>query len=312
MTEIKCIKWKNLEGIQMENNTVSVVILPRLGGKLASLQYKKTKFEFAAQMKEQQYQIPGRDAEFEKFDASGLDDVFPSIAGSRVMSRNGEKVYPDHGEIWSSPFEYEIGRECVHLSFRSTRFSYTYEKTLELKENQVIIYYHICNEQKEPFPCLWAFHGLMRYEEDMELWYPKEVDSFENVLFSQELGAAERHVPIWNKEYDFSKVPARESGTMVKYYADKKIKSGFCGYRYPSYGMECVIEYNAQKLPYLGTWITAGGYRGDYNCAMEPANGYYDDIYIAEKNNSLYLLEKENPLDFHIKITMREMNKVSR
>lgn len=25
MTEIKCIKWKNLEGIQMENNTVSVV-----------------------------------------------------------------------------------------------------------------------------------------------------------------------------------------------------------------------------------------------------------------------------------------------
>ena len=94
MTEIKCIKWKNLEGIQMENNTVSVVILPRLGGKLASLQYKKTKFEFAAQMKEQQYQIPGRDAEFEKFDASGLDDAFPSIVGSRVMSRNGEKIYP--------------------------------------------------------------------------------------------------------------------------------------------------------------------------------------------------------------------------
>lgn len=311
MTEIKCIKWKNLKGIQMENDRISVVILPGLGGKLASLQYKKTTFEFAAQMKEQQYRIPGSDSEFEKFDASGLDDAFPSIVGGRVVGKNGEEIYPDHGEIWSSPFEYEIEKECVHLSFKSKRFSYTYEKTLELKENQVRLHYHICNEKEEPFPCLWAFHGLMRYEEDMKLWYPGEIDSFENVLFSQELGEAGRHISIWNEEYDFSKVPGKGLKTMVKYYADKKVKSGFCGYRYPSYGMECALEYDAEKLPYLGTWITAGGYRGDYNCAMEPANGYYDDIRIAEKNNSLYLLEKENPLDFHIKITMRELPKVS-
>lgn len=311
MIEIKNIKWKNLEGIQMENDTVQVVVLPKLGGKLASLKHKRKNFEFAAQTKGKQYKIPEIDAEFSQYDASGLDDAFPSIVGTRVQGENGDRVYPDHGEIWSSPLEYKICGECVILFFKSSRFSYTYKKILKLEGNHLNIQYEIQNEQEEPLPCLWAFHGLMCYAEDMELLYPEKTDSFENVLSSPELGETGRHISIENEEYNFSKVPAKTSGTMVKYYVDKKVASGFCGYRYPSYGMECVLEYDAEKLPYLGIWITAGGYRGDYNCAMEPANGYYDDIRIAEKNQSLYWLKKGVPLEFQLKIIMDEINKIS-
>ena len=85
---------------------------------------------------------------------------------------------------------------------------------------------------------------------------------------------------------------------MVKYYVDQKVKTGFCGYRYPSQGLRCTFRYDPEKLPYLGLWITAGGFRGDYNCALEPANGYYDSIPKAAESGSLCFLKKEEPFHF--------------
>lgn len=306
MSEIIHVKWKNLKGIQLENEWIKAVILPELGGKIASVCYKKRQFEVAAQYRGEAYRLPGPDAEFLAYDASGLDDVFPNIVKAEVPCRGNENVmYPDHGEIWSSRFSYEIGGDAVALYCRSRRFSYSYRKRIALENDRIELAYEIENEGVEPFPCLWVFHGLVRYEKDMELLYPKNVHSFENVLRSPELGEAGRHYPSDSQDYDFRRMPG--DGTMVKYYVGHKITEGFCGYRYPSQGIECLLEYDASKLPYLGVWITTGGYRGDYNCALEPASGYYDDIRTAASNNSLCMLEKGRPLVFSITIRIREI-----
>ncbi len=54
------------------------------------------------------------------------------------------------------------------------------------------------------------------------------------------------------------------------------------------------LGWDKDKLPYLGFWITDGGFRGDYNCALEPSTGYYDSIDIATKNGKVsYLLPNE-------------------
>lgn len=307
MTEIKCIKWKNLEGITIRNEYIQIVVLPRLGGKIASVIYRENGFELVAKCKTDSYNLPQIDSDFSKYDASGLDDAFPSINKVDIVFGNKEVHYPDHGEIWSSSFEYRIEGEVLYLYYESERFGYSYEKTFSIGINKINISYKIKNLKKEPFPCLWAFHGLVRYEDDMELFYCEDVESFENVLESNELGSVGKHFSFHNGKYDFSKVPNKESKTMVKYYLDKKVKNGLCGYRYPSQGMECVLKYDADKLPYLGVWITAGGFRGDYNCALEPTNGYYDDIRIAKKNGSLQFLKKETPLIFNLELLLREI-----
>lgn len=114
-------------------------------------------------------------------------------------------------------------------------------------------------------------------------------------------------LPIRNSEYDFSRVPEKTSKTMVKYYVDEKIGKGFCGYRYPAHGVECTLKYDAKKLPFLGVWVTAGGFRGDYNCALEPSNSYYDDIRIAKHNKTVYLLKRERPLLFELEIRLKNI-----
>lgn len=306
MSEITYLKWKNLDGIQLENAWIRVIILPKLGGKIASVCYKKRQFEFAAQYRGEAYRLPGTDADFIEYDASGLDDAFPNIVRAEISCGEDENVlYPDHGEIWYSSFSHRICGDEVELYCRSSLFSYSYRKRVALRKNRVELSYEIANEAAQPFPCLWAFHGLVRYEKDMELLYPGGIQGFENVLCSPELGAVGGRYNADGSEYDFRRMPG--DGTMVKYYVGHRVTEGFCGYRYPSQGVECLLEYDAAKLPYLGVWITTGGYRGDYNCALEPASGYYDDIRIAAKNNSICILEKGKPLAFSITIKIREI-----
>lgn len=307
MTSIRSIRWKNISGIRMENDWLAVVVLPGMGGKIASICYKEKSFEAVAQNTLGEYRHPRNCDDFSKYDASGLDDAFPNVSEASVVREGALWHYPDHGEIWSASMEWQTDGEKLFLFYESCLFHYKYRKTIELVDQSVRLSYEIINMAENPLPCIWTFHGLFRYEEDMEFLYSEEVRSFENVYPSPELGSPGRHIPIRNREYDFFRVPGKTSKTMVKYYVDEKIKKGYCGYRYPLYEMECSLEYDAKKLPFLGVWVTAGGYRGDYNCALEPSNSYYDDIRIAEHNKTIYQLERERPLRFELEIHLRNI-----
>lgn len=305
MTNIQTILWKNISGVLMENEWLAVVVLPNMGGKIASICYKEKAFEVVAQNTSGEYRHPRMYDDFSKYDASGLDDAFPNVSEASVVREDALWHYPDHGEIWSASMNWKVDGENLLLFYDSTQFHYQYQKVIELDERSVRLSYEIKNMAEKPLPCIWTFHGLFRYEEDMEFLYPEGVKGFENVYPSLELGAPGRHILMRNKEYDFYKVPDKTSKTMIKYYVDEKISKGFCGYRYPRYGIDCILKYDAKKLPFLGVWITAGGYRGDYNCALEPSNSYYDDVRIAGHNKTIYQLEKEEPLCFKLEIQLR-------
>lgn len=62
-----------------KTDVLRVIILPALGGKLASVFHKKKNFELAAQNQEAFYHLPHVGDDFSRYDASGLDDAFPSI-----------------------------------------------------------------------------------------------------------------------------------------------------------------------------------------------------------------------------------------
>lgn len=68
----------------MENEILSVVLLPALGGKVASIYRRDKDFEMVAQCEKDAYQIPEFGADFSAYDASGLDDMFPNISAAEV------------------------------------------------------------------------------------------------------------------------------------------------------------------------------------------------------------------------------------
>ena len=137
---------------------------------------------------------------------------------------------------------------------------------------------------------------------------PEGAEQFRNVLDSPALGKEGTIYPVKNGHYDFTKVPGAESRSMVKYYVESRISEGYCGFYYPVADISYILQYDGSKLPYLGVWITAGGFQGDYNCALEPTNGFYDSIGRAAENRRLPVLAAGEILEFELSVTLAEGN----
>jgi galactose mutarotase-like enzyme len=290
----------------LENDMLKAVILPERGGKTASIVYKPRNFELLAQPKGEYPPLaPGMN--FSLGDASGFDDAFPSIDPETVNVGGKQVAYSDHGEIWTMSMQADLLDGGVMLTGESKLLPYSYQKEIRLDGDKIIYRYMITHVGGEPFPCMWACHCLMRYETDMRLSYPKGAKYAENVLQSNELGVCGACHALAGGVYDFTSVPPPESLTMVKYYLQGCCGEGWCGCRYPSQSVVCDMEFDAQALPYLGFWLTAGGYRGEYNCAFEPATGYYDSISRAQATKTVYVLEHGKTLSFSLTLHLRTL-----
>lgn len=302
--------WSGESRIRLENETLRAVILPRMGGRVISLFHKGKGFEAAAQRGAGTWAGSVGSAEnafpFAPY-AYGMDDAFPNIDEEDFIWRGRKLHYPDHGEIWRAECRtYGHGQESAVLTWESRIFSYCYEKRMKLEGSSLRIHYRIENMGTEELPAIWTWHGLMRYEEDMEILLPEETEAVRNVLDDPVLGREGTVHPVQGRLYDFTRVPPAEPRSAVKYYVESRVTEGRCGFYYPSADMACLLHYDAGKLPYLGVWITAGGFQGDYNCALEPTNGFYDSIKKASANKKLPVLGAGECMEFELEVILTE------
>lgn len=303
--------FKGIKAVQLENEELRVIVLPEIGGKIASQYLKNKGFELVFQNRNDYYNIPKLYSDFASFDAAGFDDAFPSIDASKVKVGSSYVNYPDHGEIWSSNFSYKIVGESVEMEFNSSILPYSYKKTIALKGNRLSIHYNIINIGLEDFPCIWAAHYLVNCEEDMVIKLPRNVNKVINVIESKYLGGSKKlhSYPITTSNngsiYDLSKIYPKSAGKYEKYYVYGDLTEGPCGIYYPKMDVSYRLYYDNNILPYLGFWVTEGGFRGDYNCALEPTNGFYDSIDIAKEEKKLFVLSRGEKLEFDIEIELK-------
>lgn len=305
--------FKNMNSITLENNELKIAVIPSLGGKLVSLYNKLSKFELLFQNKENEYKKPELNSDFASFDASGFDDAFPTIDSSKVQYEGKEILYPDHGEIWSSSFDYRIIDGYLELACSSSILPYTYKKLIHLENDTVKIKYNIVNKSNSPFPCIWAMHCLVNCSEDIEISFPKNTTEIINVHDSDILGKKNliHSYPITktldNKDYRLDRIGSSSLNKTEKYYVNGIVNEGECSIYYPGNSSLFTINFDKDKLPYLGFWVTEGGFRSDYNCALEPTNSFYDDIDTAKSNNKLYYLKPTEPLNFEISLQLKKV-----
>lgn len=295
-----------MQTIHLENDDYFIEILPDLGGKIRSFFYKPQNFELAARNEKGSYQSADRNTSFSERDASGFDDAFPTINKETIVIHNKKYHYTDHGEIWRSAFKVlNKSNEDVTLLYESSELSYSYTKTYSLTQKGLTVSYHIAHNSEGELPCLWTLHDLVTYREDMEFIYPKGTKAFINASGNDPiLGQANSAYLKENELYHFEKVLPKKSNTTKKFYIQGSVQEGYCGYRYPKDKVQCELFYDNDKLPYLGVWVTSGGFRGDYNCALEPSTSYYDSISNALLSDTIVMLEKDKPLDFDITFKM--------
>ena len=161
-----------MEKVVLENDDISIEILPSCGGKIRSLTSRASGRQWLWHNPFLGLRRPRYgDSYVATLDNGGWDEIFPSVAPCRVrLSEGSEWIVPDHGDIVALPAM--IRRPDPQSLITTTRgrcADFEFEREIRLDGNRVELNYSATNTGSDPFPFLWCAHPLFRFEAGMEI-----------------------------------------------------------------------------------------------------------------------------------------------
>ncbi len=285
-TTITRQKHLNADSFAVENDKFKLLVLPRIGAKIASFVVKEKDFELLFQPTKKQYEEPSPFRPFLDFDTSGLDDMLPTI--DACIHPVTEADLPDHGEVWARYWACEPAGDALICKVSLELVPLDFTRTIRLSDKGAHLSYSLTNRSEEVQPFLWALHGLCRYADDARLLLP--AGEIQNVITYEPYS------------FDITRLAAYPDKAVYKFYFTDALEEGCCGMHYPKDGVRVRYEYDAKVLPYLGVWITKGGFKGEYNFAPEPTNGYYDALDRAVEKERVAVIGKNETLHWDLDI----------
>jgi hypothetical protein len=192
----------------------------------------------------------------------GIDECLPTIA---PCSWRGRQL-PDHGEVWSRPWVVEPSawqHGILKTSIKLEKSPLAFERTLQLREDQLQFDYKLFNLAAMEERFIWAIHPLLRLTESDELELPEStralfngeawIDSVTSAIPQQKCCKAFGH-------------PVREGTAAIKN-------------RNQEDRLQFIWDPAANNT--LGLWLTHGGWHGHHHFAIEPTNADHDSLAIA-------------------------------
>ena len=306
--------YKGLKSVILENEFLRLTFLPQYGCKLASLISKKTGREFLFQSSSETLSVPPYGASFAQYDSSGFDEVFPSIdACPYPCGPLKGTAIPDHGEVWALPWdtEYKERQNRIKSVVHSNKFPYVFSRTAMLEKNEVLFSYRAENTSDFEFEFIWTPHCLLACSPATRLLVPPQLNQVITVEHgTKRLGPWGTLHPypvtkdINGNTMDLAATEPVSANNCEKFYFTSPNKEGRCGIEHTDTKERLIYTYSAEQVPYLGVWKTQGGYRGDYNIALEPCTGIYDDLYVAHKIRRAAKIAPKGALQWDFKMSV--------
>jgi glutamate/tyrosine decarboxylase-like PLP-dependent enzyme/galactose mutarotase-like enzyme len=268
------------ENVVIEAGDCAMTILPRLGGKIASI---RVGFHELLQAPLTPYGPRTCDMSFDSGDASGWDECLPSVAPCTVQTEAGTASIPDHGDLWR--VEWSEGRgqgtgnteqgarggsvtlvaECLSLPLRL-------ERTIALKAAgqgwQLKLHYTLTNTGHSPTPWSWAAHPLFAATAGDRIVLPEFIQTLRlEGSGRNRLGNSGDRVdwPIATLAYghkgDLRIVQPPASAIGDKLFAGPlSPEENWCALDRPGVGVRIKVSFDTAATPYLGLWICYGGW----------------------------------------------------
>jgi galactose mutarotase-like enzyme len=245
------------------NPNIEVAVVPELGAKIISLKNLRTGRDWVWHPADGLKLFRNRSADdFSKSPLVGVDECLPTVAPCSWRGRN----LPDHGEAWNSAWNLDPEAWTDGLLRTSVRFKISpldFERTMELRENEVCLSYRLHNRSETEERFVWAMHPLLDLRAGDQLVLPAST----RAMVSD--GA-------WIDALD-SAIP---EGNCSKVFAGP-LSEGFTGIQNRESGERLEIEWNPAENAMLGLWLTRGGWHGHHHFAIEPTNAGDDSLAAA-------------------------------
>jgi len=279
----------DLEVVGLCSDLVDIAVVPALGSKIVRLhdRHADREWTWSARTERTLHRNKIGD-DFERSPLIGIDECIPTIA----PCRSGEVEFPDHGEAWMRTWELDdqaLDDCAIVTSLMLSTCPLRLVRRITVEDARVRIDYTLQHLGFAPIPYAWALHPLfaMRQGDHLEIAdAPAEgrVDSAMGLGGLEADGTCAWPSPLPNVELDTFAL-GREPAC-VKLYL-RTAPAGSFAIVNDRDGTTLRCRYGPPEvLPYLGVWITRGGWNGFHHFAIEPCNVDNDDATAIDPERS--------------------------
>ena len=304
--------YKDQKAMTIESTLVTAQFLPQIGAKLCSLIYKPRDLELLVQRPGKQYLVQPYDGIYVDGECSGLDDMFPTIDAFYYQQYPWQGIKaPDHGEVWSIPWDCSAGESQLHFAVQGVRFPYRLEKWISFAgEATLHAQYRLTNLSAFDFDFLWAAHPMFNLEEGAELQLPEAVQQVVLVSVLGRAAGAYGEVLDWpiakgsdGQTVDLRRIQPKAAQAYRKYYVKGPMPEGWCTITYPKSGVSLRLGFPVAIVPYLGILPNEGGWQDLYNIFLEPATASFDRPDIAYLHREASTVKARSTYEWHLDLT---------
>jgi hypothetical protein len=284
---------EGLAALAIENAHLRMLVIPELGGKVISLVRRPSGYEFL-------WRHPGRSlrpaaygADFAAYDISGWDECFPSIAEVVYPKEPWTgTVVPDHGELWTLPWHYQVEVDTLRMWTHSVRFAYHFQRTFHFTPSGGIdLAYEVSNPTPFPLHGFWSMHPFFNVTPASRLLLPQgirvRVEISTDWRIAPFLGESPWPLAVdrrHNQPVDLSVMGAPDQGTIEKLYTTP-LPEGWAALYHPDDEHFLAFTFDRDEIPFMGICQMRGGWPStgepSYSLILEPCNGWPDRLDLA-------------------------------
>lgn len=272
-------QYHGFQALVVENPLLRLVILPELGGKLWSLVYKLVDREIFWHNPRMAPRPAPYGSAYDDWFCGGWDELFPNDAPTTFTG----DTYPDHGEWWAMPFEWDVATQrtdeaTVFCRRAGVVTNTTIERwiTVRAEEAQVSIRYRLHNAGPQPLDFLWKLHPALAISPSARIDLPASTvlpeagfnDRLDGQLFVWPVARSPRGEPV-----DMRIIPGPEAATCDFYYATD-LAAGWCALTDPQAGYGFGLAFDPAIFRSVWVFGAYGGWRGHYVTILEPCTAY--------------------------------------
>ena len=312
--------YKDVRSVVLESDALRVTILPDYGSKMASLLDKTTG-------REHLYQLPGKNfrkaaygARYPQGEFAGFDEMFPTISECccDIHPWVGT-LMPDHGEVWSIPWHFEVKELVIRLWTHGVRFPYVLSKEVSFEGPRTVLHrYRAENLSPCAFPAMWAAHPLFNMSPGSRIILPETARTIMNTVpgpafeeYGQRYSFPIATTPD-GRAWDLSQIGPNEGKYYFKYFFADALKEGFAIIHDPESRETLAMVWPVEQIPYLGMWVNEGAYEGQFNVAPEPCTAPYDRWDTARQWGKLPVIPAFGSLHWEFRLTVDSATNPSR
>lgn len=310
MNQIFESAWQKFESITLENDRIRFVTIPTLGAKIVSLYDKKHQHEWLVPPMRPLKQTSYGD-DFVSQDMSGWDEMMPTIS---ACTFNGNAL-PDHGEVWSIPWQLENLDGAVVLSVLGRALPYQFTRSAALvNDNCLRLDYTLTALGENPLPYLWAAHPQFNADPQTRILLPEHVTHMTNVIDQDPAWGEAGSLHPWPQAqavdghlWRLDRVREVDNRSCRKFYTLPENPAAWAALNHEGLGCQLRLDWSAAQLPYLGLWVDEGVYNARPVAAPEPCTGYYDSLERAVENNRVPVLMPGTKSQWSLQISLLDL-----